>query len=301
MSEETTPEAPAAPQPTKFQAALAQFKGTVPAEPPPAPPAPAPNTDLVAAREQAAFLQGQRALMAEKKAREAAEAKAKGYEALESKDAKATLKLLKDRGLTMEMLAKAGLDDDDEPQETPEARKIRELEERLTAKEREDSERATASVHQQNVTALAGLLKAQAEKFPALSGFERAPNVLADRWAAHVAEHGEPDDPAEQAAIVTQLAEAFNTAVTNDVASILSSDHALKAYLTREDVKDRALTLLGVKQSAGPASEKGIVRGKGAPGIPATASAEGAVRKTSPQTHKDKYAAALGSFKNGRG
>jgi hypothetical protein len=186
---------------------------------------------------------------------------------------------------------------DEEPETPPETdaeRELRELKEWKAQQEAEKQEREAQGIFQQNVAALGEMLKAQADKFPAIAGFARAPQVLAQRWAAYVKEHGEPEDAAEHVAIVTKMAEEFNASVSADVDNILSSDGALKAFLTRH--KDRALTLLGVKQSAGPASEKGVGGGKGATVVPST----GSERKTSSLTHEEKLAEALRVLKQGR-
>lgn len=287
--------APAAPeQPTKFQQALAGFK-TAQQPPPPAPkPAPdAPDPDLSAARDQAAYLAQQRAVTQAKKQAEEAANRLKGLEVFEGKDGKAILAALKAKGHTVESLVKA-MGAEDEPAAPPETdaeRELRELKEWKAQQELEKQEREAQGIFQQNVTALTEMLQAQADKFPALSSFARAPQVLAQRWAAYVKENGEPEDPAEHAAIIGKIAEDFNASVSADVDNILSGDAAFKAFITRN--KDRALTLLGVKQSAGPASEKGAGGGKGAAAIPATAAATGSVRKNA-TSHEDKYAAALG-------
>jgi hypothetical protein len=302
-----TPETPpAAPALSKYERAMAAL---VPAAPPAAPaepaaevtPAaapetpPAPESDLEKARQQQAYLKYQReAVEAKKRAAELEER----FKPFAGKDPAAIAKALKEQGVTLEALAKAVVDEPDPTPETPEQKRIRELEERIEAAEREKAQQKLSEVDQQNVAYVTELLGKEAEKYPGLAGFKAAPRELVKRFNAAVDRDGEPADPL---ALLHEIATGFNASVMSDVDNILSSDAALKAYITRPDIKARVLGFLGAKHSAGPASSEGEnSQSKGAPtAIPSTASATSGTRAVKPSSRDERFAQALGLLKKG--
>lgn len=295
--EQAAPE-PEAPQ-SKYERAIAALRPAVPpaeaapaAAPEPAAPA-AENEDLKRAREQQAYLKYQRDAVEAKKRAADVEGKLKSYEVFEGKDPAALLAALKERGVTLETLARAQIA---EPEPEPEHPEVVRLRARLDAMERERAEGQAAHVFRENVAFVSELLTKEAEKYPALAAFKRAPEELVKRFNAAVDKSGEPEDVL---GLVHQIASDFNAAVYNDVDNILSSDAALKAYLARPEIKTRALSILGAKPSAGPASSEGDSSGgKGAPtAIPSTAAANSSARSAKPLTREEKFAAAVGNLK----
>jgi hypothetical protein len=297
---ETPPEAPPL---SKYDRAMAALR---PAEPQAAPPEPAevtppvapetpPEADLEKARQQQAYLKYQReAVEAKKRAADLEER----FKPFASKDPAAIIKALKEQGVTIEHMAKAVVDEPDPTPETPEQKRIRELEERIEAAEREKTAQKLSAIDQQNVTFVTELLTKEAEKYPALAGFKVAPQELVRRFNAAVDKDGEPEDPL---ALLHEIATGFNASVMSDVDNILSSDAALKAYITRPDIKARVLSFLGAKHSAGPASSEGEnSQSKGAPtAIPSTASATSGARAAKPRSREERFAQALGLLKKG--
>lgn len=306
----TAPETPAEAPPSKFERALAAFRPAAQAAPevPAAEPAPevvvppeppAENEDLKKAREQQAYLKYQRESVEAKARAKELETKLKGFEVFEGKDAAAIHAELRKRGVTLEALARAQLAEPEvqkEP-ESPLEAKVRQLEEQLAEKAKLEAEAQSAKLFEQNVGYVSELLTKEAEKYPALAGFKRAPQEIVQRFNAAVEKRGEP--PEDVLALVHEIASEFNTAVLADVDNILSSDAALKAYIARPEIKSRVLSFLGAKQSAGPASSEGENGGgKGAPtAIPSTASANSSARSAKPLTRDEKFAMAVGNLK----
>lgn len=240
---------------------------------------------------------------------------AEAFKALSAKDAKTLHKLMQANGLTIEDIARVKLDEPDEPEDPKEveikalraeferikAEKAKELEEAKAEKERLEAEREAAAaraeadrVFNHNVSYVTDILKQDAAKYPGIASFQRAPAEVVKRFNAHIEEHGAPSDPD---ALLGDILKSFNQAVETDVDNILASDTAFKAFLARH--KDRALSLLGVKQSAtSPASTEGDAgQRKGAPSaIPSTAAADAGSRKSRPLTQDEKVAAALRSL-----
>lgn len=322
--------AQAIPEPAKVEPTPAPAKADVP----PADPAKTESgdRDIMLSKAQAAALKQQReayeakqAVKREAEARAAAEAEAKALKdqwgsrdpkallevaaALEGKDARAAAKILAKHGITMEGLAKAIAEEPDPEPEDPKDLAVKQLQaevERIKAekeadlaavkaeKERLEQERqaelAAAEADrafQKNVSAVTEILKTKQDVYPALASFSRAPQEAVRRWNAHIEQHGEAPD-------IDELLADFNKKVEDDVDNILASDVALKAYLERH--RDRALSVLGVKQSAtSPASTQGDNgQRKGAPSaIPQTAAADAGSRRSRPQSQDEKVAAAL--------
>jgi hypothetical protein len=291
--------------------------------------------DRQLAKAQAALLRHQQEAVEAKKQAKALEERLKSYgdfegvdlkaaaeafKSLSSKDAKAVHKLLKQSGLTVEDMARVTLDEPDQPEDPKDlelkalradmerikAEKEAEIAEAKAEKERLEAEREAAAataetekVYQHNVSYVTDILKHDAAKYPALASFQRAPAEAVRRFNAHIEEHGAPSDAAGVNELLGGILKSFNDAVLTDVTSILADDSALKAYLDRPEIKIRALSLLGVKQSAtSPASTEGDAgQRKGAPSaIPSTAAADAGSRKSRPLTQDEKVAAALRSL-----
>lgn len=259
---------------------------------PDAPPPAAEDEDLrLSKAQQVAIRREREAHEAKKQARELTE-RLKTYEALDSKDPKAVRALLSSRGITMEQLAKDALEAPDEEPEDETSAEVKTLKAKLEAIEKERLQAQQAEVYQQNIAHVSEILKAEADKYPALVGYKSAPKELVRRFEAHVAEHGEPPD-------IGELLKTFNDAVYSDVDSILASDVALKAYLARPDAKERVLSLLGIKSSGSPASDEGTGKRKGVlTAIPnSQALAAGTRDKSRPQTLEERVAMALQKIK----
>jgi len=235
--------------------------------------------------------------------------------AFEAKDHKKAYQLMRKHGMSMEDLAKAVVDEPDEPPEDPKeaalkalqadierlkAEKAAEIEAAKAEKERIEQERQaelaraeSERVFNDNVTRVTSMLTEQAEAYPALASFKRAPAEVVRRWNAHIEQHGE-------APKIEELLGNFNKQVFDDLTEITASEHALKAFLTRPEIQNRALSILGVKQetATSPASTQGDNgQRKGAPtAIPQTAAADAGSRKSRPRTQDEKLRAALASL-----
>lgn len=326
---------PAKPQEATQAPPAAETKPAIeaPKEPAPAEKPTRDNRDLMVAKAQEASLRKDREVIEARQRAEKLEAelkardeRLKAYEAdlggkdakalaevaraLEAKDAKKASQILRSHGLTMEDLAKAYLDEPETPEDPKEAllkqmqaemerfkaEKAAELEAARAEREKIEQERAAEVARAEsekhfsdNVARVTSILEEQAESYPALAKFSRAAPEVVRRWNAHIEEHGEQPDLGE-------LLTTFNGQVFEDVTAILASDHAFKAFLTRDDVKTRALSLLGVKQDSAtsPASTEGDNgQRKGAPAaIPSIAAAAAGSRKSRPRSQDEKLADA---------
>jgi hypothetical protein len=259
----------------------------VPAAPAPAKPPEAPkqaDEAVLLAKAQRDKLAQDRELRETKRQLQDVQSKARFAELLEKGAAKEITKLLQQRGLTMDKLAQAVMD---EPEPDPVLQQVKQLEERVAKAESEKHELEQARVFHENVNYVSNLLKEQGEKYPAAAAFERTPRVIVERFKAYVEQHGEAPD-------VHELLKAHNEAVTKDLHGILASENALRSVLERPEIRERALSILGVKPSAGPASSQGAnSQSKGAlTAIPKTAAAEGA-RKAPPRDQDDRLADAM--------
>ena len=224
--------------------------------------------------------------------------------ALSGKDAKALRAFMRKAGVSMEELAQVVVDEPDATPEDPTQVKLRTLEQQIAdmakakkeaeeAAERERIQRANEEVHRQNIANMSELLKQEAEKYPLLSGFERAPAEIVRRFNAYVEQHDKEPD-------IDDIIDGFHRDVDADMQKILASDAAFKALITRPENKERALKFLEVKPSANvPASNQGDSgQRKGAPAaIPPQAAASAGDRKARPQTQEEKIAAALAFVK----
>lgn len=299
-------------------------------EPEPAPEKPETKDDRdlkIAKAQQASIKQQREAFEAKQRAKAEAEQRAKLEQelaalkstvgnkdpkfvadllsALENKDPKAVYKFVKQHGLSMEDLAKAVIEEPDPEPEDPLKLEVKTLKQQIEAIEkakREAEERAeqerqsreAEKIFEQNVSYVSDLLKQEVEKYPALSSFPRAPAEIVRRFNAHVEEHGEPPN-------LDDIIGAFERSVFTDVDAILAGEASFKAFLTRPEVKERALSILGVKPSAtSPASTQGE-NGKStkAPAaIPPTAAADAGSRKSPRlQSQDEKIAAAMALLK----
>jgi len=255
-----------------------------PAAPKPAEPPKQADEAVLLAKAQRDALARDRELRETKRRLADVQNKAQFAELLDKGDAKGITKLLQQRGLTMDKLAQAVMD---EPEPDPVLQQVKQLEERVATAEREKQELEQARVFHENVNYVSNLLKEAGDKYPAAAAFERTPRVIVERFRAYVEKHGEAPD-------VHELLKQHDDAVTKDIHGILANEAALRSALERPEIRERALSILGVKPSAGPASSQGAnSQGKGAlTAIPKTAAAEGA-RKAPPRDQDDRLADAM--------
>lgn len=261
-----------------------------PAAPPakPAPATPAAQDDLRVAREQQETLRASRERVEAKKAAEQAQAKLAELAVFaEAKDPVAIVKALKARGVTLEQLAKGELESPDEEEEA-EPEHVRTLRERVEAFEKREAEAQAAAARQKNLATVSKVI-ADATELPLLQSYGISPEKILELCEKHYVEHEEMPN-------VADIAAGFHRSVMADLDQILGTDAALEAWLTRPEVRQRALKALKVKNpSAGPASDEGAnERGNDAsPANSSTAAAGGAPRQARTLTHEDRRAAAL--------
>lgn len=255
------------------------------------------DEDLKLARAQQQYLKYQREALESKNELKKVQEQLKQFESLNTDDPTQIYKFLKNKGITIDKLGKAVLDMPDEPEEDKTSQEVRDLKARLQAMEDERNQRETQRAFEESKTFVSNLLQEEVEKYPALASYSRAPAEIVTRFDKWVEKHGEPEDAL---AVVHEITQDLHKAVLSDVENIVSSDAALKALLSRPEIRSRALGILGVKQSTGPVSndEGSKAKGKGAlSSIPSTTAADSGNRKTKPQSREELFAAEMAKLK----